>query len=255
MRTKPPCLPLFFLSVFLSMASIVNLVPTTELEAVNAMLAAIGESAIEDVDSATQADVAVAVTTLRDTARQVQSLGWKFNSEWELALAPTEEDFEWTEPDASTYDIDIWTIPTGIVRWNLSPRPDQVSLDVTQRPSKQYEVADAPVLVIYDRDNNRDGFTAGERDFLYIDAVWLFNFEQLPESARAYIAILATKRFIQAVQPDGKTDTTQDEMIALRNLKREQGEEDEYNMFDSPSVARVLFDRPTLNGPFARSRK
>ncbi len=219
------------------------------------MLAAIGESAIEDVDAATQADVAVAVSTLRDTARQVQSLGWKFNSEWELALAPTAEDFEWTEPDATTLDIDVWEIPTGLVRWNLSPRPDQVRLDVTQRPSKQYEVGDAPALVIYDRNNNRDGFTAGERDFLYIDAVWLFNFEQLPESARAYIAILATRRFIKAIQSDVQVDTTQDEMIALRNLKREQGDEDEHNMLSSPSVGRVLLDRITLNGPFSVSRK
>lgn len=247
------------------MASIINLAPTTELEAVNAMLSAIGEAPIADVDTATQADADIAIDTLREVAREVQANGWRFNTEFGIAVAPAVTDFSWTEPDASSLPIDIFLPPAGMVAFHVSALPGQFIsqhggyLDLVIRPSKQYTAGSpaAPVLVLYDRSRNRDGFPASEqRDFLYIDPVWLFNFEHLPETARRYITIVAARRFTQRVLGDANIVAFQrdDELVALRALAREHGLKDRASMLDNPDTFRVLGDRPQGSSFFSTRR-
>lgn len=243
--------------------AIENLVATTELEAINSMLAAIGEAPIADVETATQADVEMAVSFLRNATREIQALGWRFNSEFGLAVAPAVTDFSWTDPDGGALDIDIFTLPAGVISFTVTPLPSQIlstygaMLDVVERRSKQYvDGASASVLVLYDRLRNRDGFPAGERDFLYLDTVSLFDFADLPESARRYITITAARRFIQSVLGDAQLAgyQRQDEMIALRALMRDQGDKDDTSMLDNPEVARMFGGRPRRGGLFVSRR-
>ena len=247
------------------MASINNLAATTELEAVNGMLSAIGEAPITDVDAATQADADMAINILRDTCREVQSFGWRFNTEFGLAIAPSVSDFSWTEPDGDALLIDIFRPPSGLISFTISPVASQIGytvgglLDVELRPSKQYTTGSpaAAVSVFYDRARNRDGFPATEnRAFLYIDPVWLFDFTSLPEVARRYVTILASRRFVQSVLGEQTLAgfKQQDELIALRALSREQGTRDTASLLDHPDTARIFGGRPRTTGLFTSSR-
>lgn len=104
----------------------------------------------------------------------------------------------------------------------------------------------APSMLFYDRDKNRDGWDPNERAVLYIDAQWMFGFEEIPQTARDYIIIRAARRFQQ--QTAGSSElagfSQQDELQALRALKRDQGENDDYNMMDNASVSAAMGGRP-----------
>lgn len=228
------------------MPQITNLSATTELQAVNAMLSAIGEAAVASVDTA-RADVELAVNILKDKTRTTLDKGWKFNTEFGLALTAAEDDLAWVDPDGTAKTLSVFTPPTGLAHWELSQTAEQTRLDVTIRPSKIYEVSTAKVLVFYDRTNNRDGFEASvlKDGLLYIDAVWYFDFEQLPDIARRYITLSAARQFIMDSTGDTARAgyTAADEADALRTLRWEQGQDDEYSLLDSPDVSSLYGGR------------
>ena len=55
--------------------------PTTELEAVNVMLSNIGESPVNTLEDDNVIDATVARTILKSISREVQALGWNFNTD------------------------------------------------------------------------------------------------------------------------------------------------------------------------------
>ena len=59
---------------------------TTELEAINIMMAAIGESPINTLTGTLPADVVMAQSTLTEISKEVQSEGWSFNTEIDVTL-------------------------------------------------------------------------------------------------------------------------------------------------------------------------
>ena len=59
---------------------------TTELESVNIMLAAIGESPINSLTGTLPVDARLAQATLTETNKDVQSEGWSFNTEIDVTL-------------------------------------------------------------------------------------------------------------------------------------------------------------------------
>lgn len=228
-----------------------NLALTTELEAVNAMLSAAGESPLApntDLSTATHADVEMAIAILRGTTREVLSMGWKFNTEFGYEVEPSDT-YDWIGSDSVTTPLNIFVPPAGMIGFTVTKIPEQQGsrvVDTEIRPSRRYTSTPSGDLVFYDRTKARDGFPQSERDFLYINPKWLFDFETLPEVARRYITMVSARRLIE----DGVGSATlsqfhqRDESIALRNLKREQGEEDDYTLFQSADVLRVLGRRP-----------
>lgn len=228
------------------MASINNIVPTTELEAVNAMLAAIGEAPIADVDNATQADVEIAVNTLRNVTREVLSMGWRFNTEFGYQVEPEAATLEWTDNDGEVTDLNIFRPPTNLAKFTLTGTAEQAALDVIVRPSRVYEVASESVLVFYDRNLNRDGFDSDTFEYLYINPVWFFDFEQMPEVARRYAYVQAARLFIQEQVGSDKLAAFKglDEAKALRNLIAQEGEDEDFNMMNNMSVRRHFGGRP-----------
>lgn len=143
-----------------------ELTPTTELDAVNAMLDTIGESPVSDLDTVTSIDVAKARDMLRAFSREIQSKGWWFN---------VDEQYEFTL-DAQSYCV----IPNQI----LSLRPSVGGLRLTMRNKR-----------VWDLDNKTDKFDTAPA----CDVVWFFDYEDLPESARRYIAIRAGRVFQTSV--------------------------------------------------------
>lgn len=193
------------------MATVVT--PTTELEAVNIMLAVIGESPINSLNSPAVVDAVTAQAVLSEISRAVQTTGWHFNIEEELTLTPT------------LFGGEL-QLPGNCLR--VSPSAEYQDVDVAQRGSR-----------LYDRRNHTYVFAKSMK----VDMVILLPFNELPESARYYITIRAARTFqARTVGSEALYQfTAQDEAMALSALKKAEGITGNHNMFtDSWSVAKIL---------------
>lgn len=235
---------------------ITNLALTTELEAVNAMLSSAGEAPLPtgtDLSLATASDIVTALNILRNATRTVQSMGWKFNTEFGFQLAPATGGglpYDWVDSAGVHTNLNIFLPPAQLLRFSISPIIEQQGyqfVDTVIRPSRKYTPG---TLVFYDRVLNRDGFPVSERPYLYIDPVWGFDFEKMPEEARQFVAVHAARQFVQQ-QVGSQTlasFTDQDERLAFRNLKRAFGTEDDFNMLANTDVSKHLGNRPRFGG-------
>lgn len=138
------------------------LTPTTEVEAVNEMLSTIGEAPVNDIEDASSIDVAIARDTLRAVSREVQSRGWWFNED---------EDHEFT---LNTEGVAVTS------QQILSLRPKRGGQLLTTRGGR-----------IWSKTEKTDVFSAPP----VCGVVWFFDYEDLPETARRYIAIRAGRLF------------------------------------------------------------
>jgi tail tube protein len=254
------------------MTQITKLNATTELEAVNAMLAALGEAPLASLDVDATPDIIVAINTLRDATREVQSMGWDFNREWGYELKPALT-YSYQDRTGNVTGLNVFQAPARMIRFELSKlRPQLIpTLDVVLRPSRTLvvtvsnagednqtlsQVSDLSVsgairpMIFYDRILNRDGLDSNRYPFLYIDPVWAFDFEQMPEEARRFSLILAMRRFLASQAPSVNLVgfTQQDQTIALRNLQAAYGEQDEDNMLDNGDVRGARGHRPVGYG-------
>lgn len=187
---------------------------TTEIEAVNAILATIGESPINSLGGSLTPDVSLAKKTLDEVSREVQTLGWSFN---------TDHGFPLTRNGSNEI-----VLPTNTARCEVG-RAAYPSVEVVQRGPK-----------LYDRKNRTYTFTAdlkAERLVVFLD--W----SEMPEAARRYILIRAARIFQDRVQGDQAAHvyTTQDEMNAKRVLTAECSEVDDLNVLNSPGVSYIVW--------------
>lgn len=185
----------------------------TELEAVNLMLSAIGESPINDLDADPTSDAAIAVSLLRDTSREVQERGWHFNSESEFPLAPDESGFVF--------------LPLNVARVDISPRYRFDFPDIVQRG-----------LQLYDRSNRTLVFTKE----LKVDLVLYLDWESLPPAAKRYISLRAARIFAARVLGDQNTVgySAMDEMEAKALLMSAETDTADYSILDKWEVGRSL---------------
>lgn len=185
---------------------------TTELEAVNAMLEAIGLAPINSFDDDLSADIQLARNILARISRGVQKRGWHFN---------TEEDYP------LSLDVDN-KIPLGsnLLRITFT-RSQANSRRLTRRGNW-----------LYDATNHTYTFDSS----LQATVLLYLDFETLPEAARDYIMIRAARVFHDKVV--GSTDqhqySLQDEMDALADFKEAEGDTADHSIFDNYDVAAVL---------------
>lgn len=187
---------------------------TTELEAVNIMLGAIGESPVSSLSAdASMVDVAIARQVLRETATEVQGEGWHFNTEKNWPMVPT----------LDTKEIPI---PANCIQID-STGPD-VERDVVARGPR-----------LYDRDNRSYQF-AGT---MTVDMVILLPFESMPQACRYYVAVRAARVFQQRMVGSSTLAafSESDELRARAAFKKMDANNADYNMLTgSWSVARIL---------------
>jgi len=148
------------------------LLKTTELEAVNKVLQMMGEAPVNSLQG--QFGLAKqAQDTLTDVSRRVQAEGWSFNT-----------DLEQTLPRNTSNEIEI---PATASRVVVDPQlyPDY---DVTMRGSR-----------LYDRKNNTYVFSQE----LKADVTYMFDWDELPEHARQYIAVKAGRQLQEAIMGSG----------------------------------------------------
>lgn len=141
-------------------------VPTTELEAVNAMLMMINEEPINSFSSSI-AEAVLARTLLHRVSREIQSLGLHCNLEENYTLYP----------DSDGY---------------IKAATDTLSVFV---PGENYTMRGR---YLYDRENHTKVFTKS----VSATIITFLPFEDLPEHVRAYVAVLAARRFQVRMQAD-----------------------------------------------------
>ena len=195
---------------------------TTELESVNIMLAAIGESPINSLTGTLPVDARLAQSTLTETNKDVQSEGWSFNTEIDVTLTR----------DAVSKQI---ALSTDVLRVdpNIHQHP---TIDAIQRGLK-----------LYDRLNNKFEFD----EDLICTVIYLRTFEEIPEPARRYINIKAARVFVdRLVTDDGlRTYTGQDETRARAILMETDLANGDHNLLrGDPSLTSVFDTYSPANG-------
>jgi len=195
------------------------LTKTTRLQAINTMLSVIGESPVSSTTAA-RADAQIANNILDEVTREILSYGWQFN---------TERDVVW-KPDPSGYIY----VPESITRVDLDTSNTQY--DITIR----YNSTVAATL-LYDLKTNSYVFS----DELKVMYVMLLDFDQIPEEARRYICIRASRIFQDRVVGSEKIHgfALSDEMQALAKLQEFESDMGDYSIFDSYDVARTFIRR------------
>ena len=183
---------------------------TTELQAINTMLSFIGEAPVSSITGNIGTDVAVAKNILDETSMSVQSQGWFFNRELEITMAR----------DTSN------KVP-------LDSNCVQVEASAPYQYLYQYTIRNG---YLYDLKNKTDVFTSDPQ----VDKVLVQQFEHIPEYARRYIVVKASRRF--AARYIGAS-----ELVKLANLD-EQEAHVAFEAADSRAMdANILKDEYNMN--------
>jgi len=194
--------------------------PTTELEAVNIMLSNIGESPVNTLEDDNVVDATIAETILKSISREVQSLGWHFNTD--VGFAITKDSNNKFPLPANTARID--TV-------NTSTTTSGTDFDVTQRGR-----------YLYDRVNHTFNI---DTTSITVDIVVLLKFEDLPETARRYITMRAARifqeRHLGAVTLS--EFNAQDEGRALAAMRNDEVWQSDANMITGSATPRSIVTR------------
>lgn len=187
----------------------------TTLDAVNEMITSIGLSPVNTLSVQGIKDVAVAQRTLHNVSRKVQSKGWWFNVDRDFPLLPEEGMHHIKVPEDA-----------------ISIRCEDRGRNLVERKR-----------LLYDLDRNSYNFE--NQNNLKFRIVRFLDFEDIPQTARDYIAMRAIRVFqARAVgSPVLKTYTDQDEALAYAEMLREHLKGSNTNMFRRPSMTNRILHR------------
>lgn len=179
--------------------------PTTELEAVNEMLASIGQAPVNTLEVTGISDVNIAKQRLTQQTRRVLLHGFAFNTDDDYELSPNVDG--------------IIVIPANALRLEASGLTNEY---VQRRHSNGS-------MCLYNR--NDQTFEFDEPVECKIN--WGFPFDDLPEVARSYIAVAAARRFQSKFLGSQILDKfeEEDEMRAWVNLERAERATRRTNLF------------------------
>lgn len=184
-------------------------VPTTELEAVNSMLEAIGEMPVSSLTDSGNTDAAIAYRRLHAVNRKVQTRGLHCN---------TEEHYPLTRGQDGRI-----TVPANALRVDCTGNDK----DVVVRGG-----------YLYDRYNHTYVFTAD----IEVDITFFLPFTDLPEAVRSYVFIKASREFQQKVlgSPDLDSFNEQEEVMAWAELFRTEMMNADASVLDHPTAADIV---------------
>lgn len=159
---------------------------TTELTAVNAMLATVGEAPINTLEDLGVVDAITAVAALQEVTREILVEGYTFN---------TDENFP-LNPDGFA-PFEVKTPPNA-----LSVVPNDRTLTV--RGNRVY-------------DTTRFSYTFQGTGPVECQIIWGLSFDELPEVTRQYVALRAARRFQKRAVASGILHeiTAEDERRAM----------------------------------------
>ena len=183
---------------------------TSKLDAVNTMLSSIGEAPVSSLSSGLiEAEIAESILDTID--REVQSMGWHFNKELNKSFAQT--------PAGEIL------LPADILRADATLKANSPNL--VQRGLK-----------MYDRTNHT--FIVGTD--VALDVVVQLDFDDLPEVAKRYVVLRATRVFQDRVVGSDTLHGFQkeDENMALMELKDFDKAADDHNIFDNYDTFSII---------------
>ena len=187
---------------------------TTEASAINLMLASIGERPLDNVNDSSRLDVVRARAALNETNVLVQSRGWWFNEAEKVPLTPN---------NAGEYDL-----PPNVVK--VDAYYEYIDKFV-QRGKRLYNKVDRTYI--------------GNTDILYVSWVELLPFNDLPESARLYIArragVVYQTRAVGSPVLFEFTEQAAEEAWGL--LQNEETEHVDTNLTFAPGIRDAVYRR------------
>ena len=183
---------------------------TTQLECVNTMLSTIGESPVNSLTGSLPLDASIAVNILNEVNREVQSAGWKFNTSWKVSL---NRDVN----NKLVVGADVLHIEFNHLR------ESKASYDPVLRGNYLYNLA-------------------GET------YTWTKDFETIPEQARRYITIRASRIYHDRTLGSQSIHkfSIQDELGALALLKQTEADTADHNIFDSLDQHKIINRNNTI---------
>jgi hypothetical protein len=123
---------------------------TTELDAINYILGAVGQAPVTTLDQLNP-DVAIAYDALQQNNRKIQEEGWTFNWEYEYPFTPD--------------NSGIIAIPSNVLQLDLSNLYENRGIDAVKRDGKLYNKTDHTFI------------WSGQ---VKCDVMWLFDYEDVP---------------------------------------------------------------------------
>lgn len=139
---------------------------TSELDAVNIVLGALGEAPIATLTGTLPGDAAIAYRTLTEIRKRILMIGWDCNTEKEVQLSLNQDG----EPVISPTTLKV----------ELSVKGFNGDVDITQRGKR-----------LYDKKNRTFVFEKAPM----VDQVVMLAWDDLPEQLRIYIALKAARVF------------------------------------------------------------
>lgn len=185
---------------------------TTELESVNTILSTIGESPLNTLSGSLPVDGTMAKNVLNEINREVQSMGWHFNTHNKATLS---KDTNGKIP-----------LATNVLRVELNPnRFSKSEFDIVQRDNYLYNLA-----------KNTDVFT---QDFDEVTLIYLLDFADIPEQAKRYITVRSARVFHDRTLGANTLHkfSLEDEQKSFAVLKQAESQTGDYTVFDSPEQA------------------
>jgi hypothetical protein len=187
---------------------------TSELEAINIMLAACDEAPVASLGLTGLYPLDNAKAILSETSRVVQSDGWSFNTEKDYPLS--------RDPS------DNIPLPTNALKVDVDADP---SVDPVQRGARLYDRKDHSF--VFDKD-------------LTATVTFLLAWDDLPEPARHYITIRAARTMQGRTSVSDSTYkySADDEQAAWLALNSHETDTVDANMLrDSWDVAQIVIGR------------
>jgi hypothetical protein len=183
---------------------------TSKLDAINTMLSAIGEAPVSSLSSGL-IEAEIAESILNTVDREVQSMGWHFNTELNKSFAQ----------DTNGEII----LPADILRADSTLKTDAPNL--VQRGLKMYDRVNHTFTVSVD---------------VALDVVIQLEFDDLPEVAKRYVVLRSTRIFQDRVVGSGTLHEFQkaDEDRAFIELRDFDKAADDHNIFDNYDTFSII---------------
>ena len=182
---------------------------TTELEAVNTILSTIGEAPLSTLTGSLPVDGTMAKSVLNEINREVQSMGWHFNTQPKVTLSK----------DAGNSTIPL---ATNVLRVELNPYlHSKTDFDIVQRDN-----------ILFNLVTNTSTFTEDLKD---VKVVYLLDFSEIPEQAKRYITIRSARVFHDRTLGANTLHkfSSEDEARSLSVMKQAEMATGDNTIFDS----------------------
>ena len=179
---------------------------SSELDSVNSILMSVGESPVNTLNTQSP-EVAIAQKTLQQVTREVLSEGWVFNTENEVKF---------------TVDTnDQVTLSDAVLHVDTNRFFHLDTYNVIRKDGK-----------LYDRYEHKNTFP--DETTMYLDVVWMYAFEDIPQSFRDYITAKAIRKASLRMGSDLEINKAleQDEVVARSLAIEYDTRQADYNVFN-----------------------